>query len=196
MGLKKVFIMILDYKEIEDVTRYKMLSATVVPRPIAWIITEDEGIINAAPFSYFTPISSEPATVVVSIGQKENGIPKDTLANILKNKTATICFANEDNLDKLKLSSNVLEKEESEIERYEIETLKILEDFPPIITSSQSALFCTFHSKIELGGKTTPIILEVQKQYIQDDCINDKMHVHVNNIGRVGANYAKMIEIE
>jgi len=188
--------MILDYKQIENVTRYKMLCATVVPRPIAWIVTEDEGTINAAPFSYFTPLSSDPAVLIVSIGQKEEGVPKDTLANILKNKVATICFANETNLDKLKLSSNILEKNESEIERYGIEVSRKVEDFPPIITSSQSALFCTFHSQIELGGKTTPIILEVQKQYIQDDCINDKMHVHVDNVGRIGANYAKMIGIE
>lgn len=78
--------MILDYKELEDLNRYKVMSDTVVPRPIAWIVTEDGGVINAAPFSYFIPISSNPATLIVSIGQKESGIPKDTLANILKTK--------------------------------------------------------------------------------------------------------------
>jgi flavin reductase (DIM6/NTAB) family NADH-FMN oxidoreductase RutF len=188
--------MILDYKQIENVTKYKMLSSTVVPRPIAWIVTEDEGTINAAPFSYFTPLSSDPAVLIVSIGQKEEGVPKDTLANILKTKVATICFANETNLDKLKLSSNILEKSESEIERYDIEVSREIEDFPPIITSSQSALFCTFHSKLDLGSKTTPVLLEIQQQYIQDDCINDKMQVHIDNVGRVGATYAKMIELE
>ena len=45
--------MILDYKDIDDLNRYKIMSGTVIPRPIAWIVTEDEGVLNAAPFSYF-----------------------------------------------------------------------------------------------------------------------------------------------
>ena len=51
--------MILDYKDINDLNRYKIMSDTVIPRPIAWIVTEDEGVLNAAPFSYFIPISKK-----------------------------------------------------------------------------------------------------------------------------------------
>ena len=39
--------MILDYKDIDDLNRYKIMSGTVIPRPIAWIVTEDEGVLNA-----------------------------------------------------------------------------------------------------------------------------------------------------
>ena len=187
--------MTLDYKDINDLDRYKIMSGTVVPRPIAWIVTEDEGIINAAPFSYFIPLSSNPATLVVSIGKKEDESPKDSLANILKTKKATICFANESNLEKLKLCATSLAKNESEIEKYDIEVSRVLEEFPPMITSSQSALFCEFHSTIELGGETTPVILEIKKQYIQDECINDKLHVKMDNIGRVGVSFAKLVSI-
>ncbi|MGB5866837.1 MAG: flavin reductase, partial [Arcobacteraceae bacterium] len=89
--------MIIDYKDVNDLNRYKIMSDTVVPRPIAWIVTEDDGVINAAPFSYFVPLSSNPPVVIVSIGQKEAGVPKDSLHNILKHKKATICFVNKDN---------------------------------------------------------------------------------------------------
>jgi len=187
--------MILDYKEVNDLDRYKLISDTVIPRPIAWIVTEDDGVINAAPFSYFIPLSSNPATVVVSIGQKDSGIPKDSLANILKHKKATICFANEENLEKLKLSSSPLDKNESEVEKFGIEVAKVVKEFPPMIISSCSAFFCEFHSTIELGGKTTPVILEIKKQYIQNDKINEKMHIHIDNIGRKGATFAKMVDI-
>ncbi|MBE0492324.1 MAG: flavin reductase family protein [Sulfurospirillum sp.] len=187
--------MILDYKDIDDLNRYKIMSGTVVPRPIAWIVTKDEGIVNAAPFSYFIPLSSNPATIIVSIGKKDADTPKDTLANILKNKKATICFANEANLEELKLSSTALAKSESEIEKYSIKVTKILEDFPPMISSSQSALFCTLHSSINLGGDTTPVILEIKKQFIKDECINEKLHVSMKNIGRIGVSFAKMVSI-
>jgi len=187
--------MILDYSKVNDLDRYKIMSDTVIPRPIAWIVTEDDGVINAAPFSYFIPLSSNPATLIVSIGQKTPDIPKDTLANILKNKKATICFANKDNLEKLKLCSTPLDKNQSEIEEYSIETQKLLEDFPPMISSSQSAFFCEYYSTVELPGKTTPIILEIKKQFIEDDRLDEKMHIKVENIGRSGAFFSAMVEI-
>ncbi len=70
-----------------------------VPRPIAWIVTDDNGVLNAAPFSYFIPISTNPALVIVAIGKEDDGTQKDTLANILKTKKATICFPNKDNVE-------------------------------------------------------------------------------------------------
>lgn len=187
--------MILNYDNVNDLDRYKIMSDTVIPRPIAWIVTEDDGVINAAPFSYFIPLSSNPATLIVSIGQKTPGVPKDSLANILKTKKATICFANKENLDKLKLCSNPLDKNQSEVEEYSIETQKLLEEFPPMISSSQSALFCEYYSTVELPGKTTPVILEIKKQFIENNRLNEKMHININNIGRSGAFFSAMVKI-
>ncbi|MDD2383545.1 MAG: flavin reductase family protein [Sulfurospirillaceae bacterium] len=185
--------MLLNYDEINDLDRYKIMSGTVIPRPIAWIVTEDDGVINAAPFSYFIPLSSNPATLVVSIGKKNDTTPKDTLANILKTKKATICFANKENLEKLKLCANALAKNESEIQTYAIEVSKVLEDFPPMISSSQSAFFCEFYDTIKIPGATTPVILEIKKQFIEDNRIDAKMHVSVENVGRVGTSFAAMV---
>lgn len=187
--------MILDYAEINDLNRYKIMSDTVVPRPIAWVVTEDDGVLNAAPFSYFIPISSNPATLIIAIGEKEEGIPKDSLANILKTKKATICFANKDNVDKVKLSSTMLAKEQSEVTEYGIDVEKVLEDFPPMISSSQSALFCEYYDTVKIPGKTTPVILEIKKQFIEDDRINEKMHIKVDNVGRSGVFFKAMVDL-
>ena len=44
--------MIFDMETLEAQNRYKILTATVTPRPIAWITTlSASGVINAAPFS-------------------------------------------------------------------------------------------------------------------------------------------------
>jgi len=187
--------MILDYAEINDLNRYKIMSDTVVPRPIAWVVTEDDGVLNAAPFSYFIPISSNPATLIIAIGEKEPGVPKDSLANILKTKKATICFANKDNVDKVKLSSTMLAKEQSEVTEYGIDVEKVLEDFPPMISSSQSALFCEYYDTVKIPGKTTPVILEIKKQFIEDDRINEKMHIKVDNVGRSGVFFKAMVDL-
>ncbi|MCD8541226.1 MAG: flavin reductase [Aliarcobacter cryaerophilus] len=68
--------MILDYKDVNDLDRYKIMSGSIVPRPIAWIVTDDDGVLNAAPFSYFIPISTNPALVIVAIGKKMMEVQK------------------------------------------------------------------------------------------------------------------------
>ena len=79
---------------------YKLMAQTIIPRPIAWVVTENDGVINVAPFSYFIGLSSEPASVLISVGHKNDGTPKDTLANIRKHKKCTICMVEQKDLEK------------------------------------------------------------------------------------------------
>lgn len=187
--------MILDYKDINDLNRYKIMSDTVIPRPIAWIVTEDEGVLNAAPFSYFIPISTNPALVIVAIGEKEAGVPKDSLANILKNKKATICFANKNNAALVQKCAIPLGKEESEIEKFNIDVTNVKEEFPPMISSSQSALLCEYYKTVDIPGVTTPIILEVKYQYLEEGRLSERFHVDVDNIGRCGATFKALVDL-
>ena len=61
------------------VDNYKILTNLVVPRPIAWVTSLSQaGIVNLAPFSFFNAVGSDPLYVVISIGCRDNGTPKDT----------------------------------------------------------------------------------------------------------------------
>ncbi len=182
--------MIYHYKELNPTQIYKIMSQSVIPRPIAWIVTEDEGIVNVAPFSYFIPLSSNPATVIVSIGHKSDGSPKDTLANIRNNKKATICFVDEAHLEAMKQSATALPKEQSECKEYNIPTQTILKEYPPIIEDVQSAMFCDFFQEVTLGGSTIPLILEVKSQYFHEDVIDEELNISLDNIARVGKEFA------
>ena len=91
--------MILDYKDINDLDRYKIMSGSIVSKTNCLDCYRWWWVLNVAPFSYFIPISTNPALVIVAIGKKDDGTLKDTLANILKTKKATICFPNKDNVE-------------------------------------------------------------------------------------------------
>lgn len=171
------------------------MAGTVIPRPIAWIVTEDEGVLNAAPFSYFIPISSNPALLIVAIGKKDDGTPKDSLANILKTKKATICFANKENVEYVQKCATPLGKEVSEIEKFEIEVKNVMEGFPPMIASSQSALFCEYYDTYKIPGDTTPVVLELKYQFIEDDRINERNHINLENIGRCGVTFKALVDL-
>ena len=188
--------MIYDFNELQSTDRYKLMSNTIIPRPIAWIVTEDE-VVNVAPFSYFTGLSSNPATILVSIGHKKNGDKKDTLANILKTKKATVCIVDDSFYKKVDITKEELPHNKSEAEEFEIELQKEFSEYPAMIKDARVAFFCDFFQTVEIGGKTIPTILEIKKMYIDDKLITDKENIRINfndALSRVGASYAKIGE--
>jgi len=188
--------MLIDFKDQGSTDRYKLMSQLVIPRPIAWIVTEG-GVVNIAPFSYFTPLSSDPATMIVSIGHKSDGTPKDTLRNLRKYKKCVVCMTDESKLDMMHLSSKSLDASQSEAEVFDIPTKKVLDAFPPIVDGIKAAFFCEYFQEVDLkGSKTIPIILEIKHLYIDERIISDKekMTMELDAIARVGRSYAKLGE--
>ena len=185
--------MIFKLEDLKPNNIYQLMAQTVIPRPIAWIVTQDDEVVNIAPFSFFTPLSSNPPCVVVSIGHKSDGSKKDTYANILKNKKCTICMVDEYNLEKMHFSSKELAKNISEAKQFDIDTKTIFEGFPPAISNCSVAYACTFNQIIDLNSQATiPVILNVENIYINDDNFTDenKKNIKFNPVARVAREYA------
>ena len=63
--------------------RYKVLTSFVLPRPIAWVTSVSaDGVVNAAPFSFFNVFCEDPPLCMVAVNRRPDGREKDTLANI------------------------------------------------------------------------------------------------------------------
>ncbi len=185
--------MFVDYSDKEFTQRYQLMAQTIIPRPIAWVVTEKDGVVNAAPFSYFIGLSSEPATLLISVGHKSDGSEKDTLRNLRESKKCTICMVDEPLLQKMHFSSKELDAAQSETEAFDIALTRPFEDFPPMVEGTPTAFFCEFYQEIELkGSKTIPLIVEIKQQFIDERCIVDKekMHIDYAPVARVGKSYA------
>jgi len=172
---------------------YKLMAQTIIPRPIAWVVTEDDGIVNIAPFSYFIGLSSDPASVLISVGHKADGSQKDTLRNIRKHGKCTICMVEESDLEKMHYSSKALASSESEADIFAIDTKVEKDNFPPMITSAPVAYFCRLQQEIDLGGGSTiPLVLSVKEIYVDDRIITDKerLTISFDPVARIGKSYA------
>lgn len=182
--------MILDFSTLSESKKYSIMSNTIFPRPIAWISTEDNGVVNLAPFSYFAPLSSEPPLVIVSIANKEGSNElKDTMANILKHRVCTINLAHKELLQDLIKSSEDLPHDVSECEQFNIATKSVLDGYPPMVREAKCALFCEFVKSVEIGSRYEPLILEIKHVYVNDENMDEKNHIHLENIGRVGMQF-------
>ena len=115
------------------------MAQLIIPRPIAWIVTEGE-VLNIAPFSYFTGLSSNPPTMIVSIGHRPDGTPKDTLRNLREHKKCVVCLVDEPHLEAMHYSSKGLDASQSEAEVFDIATQKVFDDFPPMVRCESSLL--------------------------------------------------------
>ncbi len=189
--------MLFDYTQTDPRLNYKLMSQTIIPRPIAWIVTENGGIVNAAPFSYFTGLSSKPPTVIVSVGHKPDGAPKDTLRNLRETGRCTLCMITPDFLEPMHFSSKALREDESETQTFDIATKRLIEGFPPMIEGVPVAFFCTLHQEIDLKeSKTIPLILKIERQFVDDACIKDRdrLRIDFDPLARVGTSYAKLGE--
>lgn len=73
----------LNVADLKPEDCYKLLTAVIVPRPIAFVSTIDgNGLVNAAPYSFFNMFADDPPTVILGLGAKPEGSIKDTTTNI------------------------------------------------------------------------------------------------------------------
>ena len=181
---------IIDFEKIESVERYKLMAGNIIPRPVAWIVTENEGIINIAPFSYFTGVSSVPPLLMVSIGRWKKGInePKDTFKNIKETKKASVCLVPIELTEKMDKTGEVLPHNISEAEKFGIELQRIDENFPPIVKGCKRAFLTKLYGTFENEEMATiPFFLRINKMYIEGE---------FEPVARVGKGYARLCEME
>ena len=152
----------------EDVNAYRLLTAIVVPRPIAWISTVSAaGEGNLAPHSFFTVASADPPIVAFSsIGRK------DTLRNVLETEAFTISLASAPMLDLINDTSAPFEHGTDESQAVGIAMTPSTRVAPPRVSGSPAALECRLHSTVDLGDSVL-VLGEVVWISVTDDVLVD-----------------------
>ncbi len=133
-----------------DVNVYRLMTALVVPRPIAWVSSlSAAGVGNLAPHSFFTVSCARPPIVqFTSVGDK------DTLANVLATGEFVVNVASRPLMDLVNDSSASFAPGVDEAEALGIETEPSELVRPRRVVASPASFECTLHSTVELGDST------------------------------------------
>jgi flavin reductase (DIM6/NTAB) family NADH-FMN oxidoreductase RutF len=131
----------------EGVNAYALLTALVVPRPIAWVSTLDaNGQGNLAPHSFFTVASGRPPVVLFSsLGRK------DTVRNIEATGEFVISLSSESLLAQINDSSAPFEHGDDEAEQLGITTEASQTVAPRRVAESPASIECRTERIIEVG---------------------------------------------
>ena len=156
----------LDFAQLPQRDRYRLLISAIVPRPIALVSTVDaQGNENLAPFSFYSGVSSNPPCLVLAIGQKEAGVPKDTLSNILETEEFVVNSANEWLVEPLVYTAGAFPAEVSEREKSGLSTVPSVSVKPPRIKEAAIHFECRLYDKLQVGdgalGSTTLVVGEI-----------------------------------
>ncbi|MBY8123221.1 flavin reductase family protein [Vibrio fluvialis] len=165
--------MYIDFSQWDASAIYHLMTQTVVPRPIAWVLTEstDENF-NLAPFSYFTAVSSQPPLLMISIGKKPSCEIKDTARNAKEKGKLVIHIADVGLAEAVTKTAATLEHGESEVAANDIE-LSEFEGFAlPRVKACPVAFGCTLYEMQEIGATPqTLLFAKVEQVYLDERII-------------------------
>ena len=173
--------MLFDFETLSTQERYKLLVSTVVPRPIAWVVTQSlEGRLNAAPYSFFNVFSADPPVMVIGIGGRKPGDAKDTGQNIRETSQFTVCLVNHDSSAAMNVTAIDFPPEIDEIATAGLTTLPSTKIKPPRIAESPVAFECERFMAIELATDRSLVLGRVLAMHVRDDCVMDAARCYID----------------
>jgi flavin reductase (DIM6/NTAB) family NADH-FMN oxidoreductase RutF len=150
------------------------LVSTVTPRPIAWISSlNQDGQLNAAPFSFFNVFAGDPPVVGIGIGSHEPGRAKDTRRNIRKTKEFVVNLVSEDMAEAMNITAIDFEPQVNETIEAELETIPSVHVKPPRIAASPVSMECELMQIVELGPDNGLVLGRVLAMHVRDDLVID-----------------------
>lgn len=147
---------------------YMILAGLVTPRPIALVTTVDEeGRVNAAPFSFFNVLGDSPPIVGLCPGDRSPGIPKDTARNIRLTHEFVVNLVDEPLGPQMNLCAATLPPGVNELDHAGLTAAPSTAVKPPRILEAPASLECRHHSTLEIGDNRL-IIGEVLRVHVRD----------------------------
>ena len=167
--------------QVDPSTAYKLLAATVIPRPIAWVVTLDRaGRRNAAPYSFFNVMGSAPPMIALGILADPVRGYKDTARNILDTNEFVVNLVPERLVHAMNTTAVDAPQGIDELALAELATRPSVHVAPPRIAESPVAFECRLHTKVVTGPHQIVILGQVISVYIEDRFVLDAHQAHID----------------
>src|SRR5450755_4464877 len=153
---------------------YAILSSLVTPRPIAWVTTlGPDGVVNAAPFSFFNALGANPPIIGFCPGDRDDGTPKDTARNIRLSHEFVVNLVDEKVAEAMNRTAASLPYGVSELQGAGLTTAPSSVVKPPRISESPASLECMGGGTLQIGGNRL-IIGWVKRVQVRDELLDAK----------------------
>lgn len=144
--------MILDFSALAVRDAYQWMTATIMPRPIAWVSTiSADGRTNLAPFSFFQGVTANPPTLMFVPVNNRQGVKKDTVRNIEAVPEFVVNLVSRELAEKMNSTAALLPYGESEFEKFGIASTPAQQVRPPRVAEAPVAFECRLDRIVHIG---------------------------------------------
>lgn len=195
--------MLFDPATLDNHIVYRLLTSSIIPRPIAWVSSiSAHGINNLAPFSYFNLLGDDPPHVMFST-RRDNNSNKDTLNNVLATNQFVVNMVIKELVEQMNDSAAVLPPEVDEFELVSVTPIPSIKVKPMRVAESPIQLECELVHHYFLEGQTQGgacvligrvVMIHVADELLLDETrINSELYKPIARLG--GSNYCEQGEI-
>lgn len=182
-----------DLDTLDSATGYKILTACVHPRPIAWITTQDAaGRINAAPYSFFNAMGSAPPTVAIGLlADPVKGL-KDSARNMLDQGEFVVNLVPHALAEAMNVTAVDAPAGTDELALAGLAPAPSVAVRPPRIAKAPVALECTLLESLTTGPHQTLVVGHVRSIHVADHFVKDaaRGHIHAEAMDLIGRLHA------
>jgi len=176
--------MLFDLTTIDPAIGYKLLVSTITPRPIAWVVSQDAtGTLNAAPYSFFNALSSDPPVIGIGVGRRSGGSAKDTRANIASSREFVVNLVSEETAGAMNITAIDFAPEVDELARAGLTTVPSARVKTPRIAESPVAFECELLQIIDLGSNSGIVLGRVLAIHVRDESVLDPARGYIDTPG-------------
>ena len=180
----------LNCRALDASQQAKLITSSVVPRPIALICTEGPAGLNAAPFSFFNIASVNPPIVMFSIGPTQYqraGEPKDTLVNIEASGEFVVHLVDFENREGMNACSPEYPANVSELELAQFTVEPSVKVKTPRIANFPVQFECVVSQIHDIPGSSHRLVVgEIVYAHYRDGVFDDQMHVNLAALDTIG----------
>lgn len=180
---------------------YRLLAALVVPRPIAFVTSVNaNGIVNAAPYSFFNILSDDPPVMAFGAASRPAGTLKDTAGNIEATGEFVVNMVHAEILEKMNICSASLPPEVSEPALSDLRLADSVTVRPPRLAESLVSYECKHRQTMVLDARSRIVFGTISAIRIADHIVDhETMRIKLDAyrpIGRLfGQLYTRISEI-
>jgi|TARA_B110000467_G_scaffold61055_1_gene55780 flavin reductase (DIM6/NTAB) family NADH-FMN oxidoreductase RutF len=167
-----------DPTKLDVKTNYHLLISGIIPRPIAFVTTQDkDGNHNLAPFSFYNGFSANPPIIGFSPALSgHTGGPKDTLLNVRDVPEFTVSMVTSAMTEQMAMTSYAYDRSVDEFTKSGLSKRESQIVKPPHVLESPFIMECKLWDIIELGGlpgSGNLILGEVVMFHVCEDAYSD-----------------------
>lgn len=185
--------MLIDPSEISTRDMYQHMIRAITPRPIAWVSSvSNRGIVNLAPFSFFSGVTASPPSIVFSAANRRDGSKKDTLVNIEENGQFVVNVVNRSLADAMNQTSAEYPPEVDEFEAAGLTPIPSTRVKPPRVSGAPIQMECELVQVVPVGegpAASNLVIGRILVMHVEDQVVDKDGNIDpskVDAIGRMG----------